>query len=422
MFRRFLRPLRGLIVLAGVLAAVPLFSLQDPSLLGNPVPPAQCRASAPPWQGLQVSAPAVAAGPELRVLIFNLHSGLGPGHARNRSAEQVQATLRGIAAAIVHRAGPVDALGLNEVDFRAARSGWVDQPAFLAAELQRLTGYTYTVLGAPTWRRDAPGRDVEFGNALLVRHPVLATSNCLFGSAECGGADDGAGVRSGDTPGDVLQAGGTWLGRLLAEPRGVLRATLQVEGRQVDVLVTHLEAFATARREEQAAALVRMLARPGRPTVLLGDINAVPSDMTGRRRFLAADRTHDVLSSGPLVDARLVAAARHANPDLAPWATYPASAPAWPLDAVFGSTELWPAEVLTVGGGHSDHLGLYVRYQWTGEEAGVGPLHARMQARQLARVQACDLVGPAEARLPRLQWMLEANPFWTRAMEELAAH
>jgi endonuclease/exonuclease/phosphatase family metal-dependent hydrolase len=146
--------------------------------------------------------------------------------------------------------------------------------------------------------------------------------------------------------------------------------TIGVAGRPIDLLVTHLDAFVVAEREAQAAHLMRRFVRAGRTTILLGDVNAVPIDMTGGRRFFAHDRTHAILTSGSLFDARGWYATLHGVASLAAWATFPAAHPLWPLDAVLASQDLAPMRVDVIGDTASDHRGLAVQYELTDASAG----------------------------------------------------
>ena len=325
----------------------------------------------PPARHLTVAIPeradvaSTASADVLRVVTYNVHSGLGERHAFRKPRAAVEANLRAIAATIAAAtpAGvPPDVVALNEVDFAARRSGGFDQADFVAEELAHLTGAAYEVVRGETWRRRIPGFEVRFGNAALVRHPVLAAKACLLdGSAPCGAAYDGSlpPLRSG-----------ALLDRLLSEPRGVVTLTIALAGRTIDVLVTHLDAFVLAEREAQAAHLLHRFVQPGHTTVLLGDVNAVPVEMTRTRRFFTHDRTHTILTSGLLLDARGTYAAHHGIASVAAWATFPAGSPLWPLDIVLGSGDLVPVRVAVIGDTASDHRGLVVEYQ-LGEAASV---------------------------------------------------
>jgi endonuclease/exonuclease/phosphatase family metal-dependent hydrolase len=315
----------------------------------------------PDWQLLPPPPQPETQGPALQVVLYNVHIGMGAARWMPVAGRaSVERNLSGIAAYIYRSAPPdepVDLVALNEADFGSRRSAWVDQPAFIAAELERLTGHAYRVVHGTTWTRDIPGLEVHYGNAALVRRPILAAESCVFGGA-C------LDVLSGDLERPLSI--GRWFG---AEPRSVLRLTLAIDGRQVDVLVSHLEAFASARRAAQAAELTRRFLRPGRTTILLGDLNATDSVMIERRVYGAYDPTLELLGFAGLLDARVFAAARSGAQDLAPWATFPARAPAWPLDAVLATYDLLPLAVDVIGDGEvSDHLGLRVRFAWLGPQ------------------------------------------------------
>src|SRR6185436_4394823 len=180
----------------------------------------------------------------------------------------------------------------------------------------------------------------------------------------------------------------------LRERRGVLRVTLDVNGQLVDVLVTHLEAFVQSDREAQAMHLLRRFVSPERPTILAGDVNAVPTVLTGGRRFFGRDRTHDILTSGGLADTRLTWAARQGASSLAAWATFPADQPIWPLDAVLTSAELAVEGIDVIGGTASDHRGLVVDLTLLRNPALVVAArerHDAMRRRQLRRILDCDV-------------------------------
>lgn len=394
-----------LLAAALALLLVASFPLQSGSGFGERFVSGSCLAEAAPWmlgEATVAAAEPPAGGPALRVVTFNLHSGLGPEPGFYRTREAVERHLEGIAAAIAETAVP-DAIGLNEVDFEARRSGGFDQARYLAEALARRTGARFTAVYGETWRRTWPGFEARFGNAVLVRHPVLAQAACLYEDA-----DACAHAPAGDLP--ALRAAGL-LDRLAREARGLVRATIDFHGAPVDILVTHLDAFALAEREAQAAHLVRRFVDPARTTVVLGDFNAVPTVMTHERAFLAADRTHDILTSGALADARVLYAARAGTRDFSAWATYPASGPVWPLDGVLGSLDLLPADVRVVESPHSDHHGFYVEYRLLRDAASIADQRARHDAirrRQLARIIDCDLV---QAGAAQLRWLATGTGF-----------
>lgn len=377
---------------------------------GSPKPLATCAERGAPWRAAAVApvaAPSVAARP-LRAVTYNLHSGLGPSWTLHRARTTVEANLRGIADAIARTsAEPPDVVALNEVDFASRRSGGFDQAQFIADVLKQETGAAYTVIAGETWRRRIPGFEVRFGNAVLVRHAVLAQGACLYNDA--GKCDP---VLS---PDELPALGATGLfSRFTRETRGLIKLTMNFHGQPVDVIVTHLEVFAMGEREAQAAHLLRRFVRADRTTLLLGDINAVPTVLTQGRAYFAADRTHDILTSGTLADARVLYAAQQGLDDLRQWATYPATTPVWPLDAILGSLDLLPESVTAVGTTESDHRGLAVRYRLSSDRALVATQRVRHNAirrEQFAQILRCDIADATPRYAAQARWLLQGTGF-----------
>jgi endonuclease/exonuclease/phosphatase family metal-dependent hydrolase len=309
-----------------------------------------------------LAAPAIAAAEDalrvdaLRVVTYNIHAGLGGTFALRRAKAAVEENLRAIARAIVAaapRGEPIDLVALNEVDFASRRSGWIDQAAFLADEIGRATGERYEVIRGETWRRRVPGFEVEFGNAALARPRLLRSASCVLEDARpCAAA-------APVTAQPSLHAASGW-GRYLRERRGVIALTLDVGGGPVDVLVTHLDAFAQTEREAQAEHLVERFVDRSRTTVLLGDMNAVPAPLV--RPLFPDDRTAAILTGGALTDVRASYAASGASVPEGGFATFPSNRPLWPLDWVLASADLVPERVATIGDRESDHRGLYVKF------------------------------------------------------------
>lgn len=402
-----MRAFLGLLLILPLLAYSPF---PGENGFGARLVPAACIAEAAPW--ILADAAGMPSGteaglqqaPALRAVTYNLHSGFGPRHAFFRSRAAIERHLTGIAAVIAALPEAVDLVGLNEVDFAARRSGGIDQARYLAQALEHRTGERYEVIYGETWRRRLPGFEARFGNAALVRHPVLSSSACLYDDARnCDVVEPGAGM-------PPLRAGGV-VNRLVRESRGFIKLTFEMHGRPVDAIVTHLDAFVLAEREAQAAHLLRRFIDPARTTVVLGDVNTVPTVMTYTRAFFAADRTHDILTSGSLADARVLYDSRNGRSDFGRWATFPASAPVWPLDAVLGSIDLVPRDVKVIESMHSDHHGLYVEYRLARRAAVIAEQrrrHDAIRGRQLAQIVRCDL---AHAGAAQLRWLMGATGF-----------
>ena len=124
--------------------------------------------------------------------------------------------------------------------------GRTDEASYLA----QATGM-HDVFGANLVQADGH----RFGNAILTRYPVEATTNIRLPRA----------------------AG--------SEPRGMLHAVLRVEGRTVDVYSVHLTQGARhglPQRIAQAEAITRVLHTSSRPTILAGDLNSQPGTLPVR--------------------------------------------------------------------------------------------------------------------------------------------
>ena len=384
---------------ARILAGLSLFLLSQAARELGPFHGPDCSCAVAPWLGQEhgVGPPPAPREAALRVVTFNIHSGLGPSLTRRQPREGVRAHLDAIARAVVDAAPaacPVDAVALNEVDFGADRSGGIDQAEYLAAALAQRTGRAWQAVRGVTWERDRPGDRVRFGNALLVRHPLLRARAHAFDTPPPEGSQLPA------VPSPAL------LDRVVREARGVIEATIATPAGEVDLYVTHLDAFSQDEREAQAVHLLHRLA-PGRTSVVLGDLNAVPAVSTRARRPYQDDLTHDLLTSDSLADARVVLAARSGRADLDPWATYPAAAPVWSLDGVLATLDLSPLEARTIGAGASDHLGLVVAYGRTDEarRATAATWQARVKERQAAHVERClgGRPGPESVGEPLLE-------------------
>lgn len=178
----------------------------------------------------------VPLGPrdDVRVATYNIHHGEGP--TGERDLEQVIATLRALDA---------DILGLQEVDRRfGERSHWADQPERIAEALGMHVVFAADVV-RPTPGRPTPG---EYGNAVLSRFLIEQARHVVLPSP------------------------------LDGEQRSAVEATVEVAGRRLQVYSTHFSASSHQARVAQALALRKHLSgQPGLP-VVLGDLNAGPTD------------------------------------------------------------------------------------------------------------------------------------------------
>ncbi len=165
------------------------------------------------------------------VLTYNIHGGIGLDGRLD--LERI--------AHVVESSG-ADVVALQEVDRHLReQSRFEDQPGWLASRLGMHVAYAACVDGEPP-HVGAPR--AQYGTALLSRAPLAGATTTLL----------------------PCFAG--------SEQRGVLDATLELDGRAVRVLGTHLQWDDEAERVVQAEAVVAAL--DDRPTLLLGDLNTTP--------------------------------------------------------------------------------------------------------------------------------------------------
>ena len=172
----------------------------------------------------------------MRALTFNIRHGVGLDGVHD--LERV--------AAVIEAAAP-DVVALQEVDRHLSRTDHVDQAGWLAGRLGFDVTYGPVVDLGPA-ESDPDGARRQYGIALLSRAPLEEPRNLLL-----------------DRP-----RGG--------EQRGLLGATITVDGRRVRAFCTHLQHRSRTERLAQATQIAESLATAGGPVVVMGDLNARPGD------------------------------------------------------------------------------------------------------------------------------------------------
>jgi endonuclease/exonuclease/phosphatase family metal-dependent hydrolase len=157
----------------------------------------------------------------LRIATYNVHQCVGADG--RRLPERVAAVLREIDA---------DVVGLQEVDARPGGGHDSMQMDYLASQLE------LEAFAGPTILR----HDGHYGNALLTRRPVL----------------------------DLRHVDLTVYRR---EPRAAIDVRLDVGGRTVRLVATHLGLLPGERRKQVRRLLDLLGQEAGVPTILCGDIN-----------------------------------------------------------------------------------------------------------------------------------------------------
>jgi endonuclease/exonuclease/phosphatase family metal-dependent hydrolase len=226
-----------------------------------------------------------------RVMSYNIHH--AEGIDGRLDVERIAKLITGANADIV---------ALQEVDRGTERTARRD----LSAELARLTGMNVH------FEKNIPYQGGEYGNAVLTRFPIRNARNTLL----------------------PLHGAG--------EQRGALQVVLNVHGRDVLLINTHLD----QRRDESerlmsAEALQRIVAAAGSmPVIVCGDFNALPQS-----------RTIEIMR-GFLTDAWTVAGKGDGF-------TIPVKNPARRIDYLWISPEtIEPLQMLVLHSEASDHLPL----------------------------------------------------------------
>lgn len=167
----------------------------------------------------------------MRVATYNIHRAIGID--RRQDAARISAVIGELQA---------DVIGLQEVDWHHDHDDVTSQFEYLA----HLPGY----LAIPDpILRDHRG---HYGNLLLTRLAVLE-------------------VRRMD------------LSEPNREPRGAIDVDLEVGGKALRIIVTHLGLGTRERRRQATRLCEAMSRRPGQPTLLLGDFNEwIPGNPTLR--------------------------------------------------------------------------------------------------------------------------------------------
>lgn len=194
---------------------------------------------------LAASAPASAQDDakathlsDIRVMSFNIHHGADGGDVLDldRIAREIESS----GAQIV---------GLQEVDRHwSARSAYQDQAAWLAERLNMHYAYAANLDLDPE-----PGHTDrrQYGTAVLSKYPILSSENHLLTN-----------IQYAEKP---------------TEQRGLLETVINVEGNHISFYNTHLDHRRSEQRQLQVKEILGITSGSGRPSLLVGDLNAIPT-------------------------------------------------------------------------------------------------------------------------------------------------
>lgn len=247
------------------------------------------------------AGPAAAAPPPrgIDVATYNIHH-----------AEGVDAVLDLERVAREIERGGAEVIGLQEVDRHwGERSSFEDQAAWLGERLGMHVVYGANLDLAPL-TPGAPRR--QYGTAILSELPILSSRNTLLPRPRNG------------------------------EQRGLLEAVIDVGGVHVRFATTHLQHNSAEERLAQSERIAELLAGAREPTILTGDLNALPS-------------APELAPLWPVLEDAWTLAGRGPGP------TYPAEAPDRRIDYVLVSPGVRVRSALVLPSPASDHLQVVAR-------------------------------------------------------------
>lgn len=239
------------------------------------------------WRNIFMVSP-LDSSPEidLRVMTYNI---------RHAISSDGRIDIEGIARVIEESGAQV--VGLQEVDKRFIRTLFMDQTKKLAEKLDMYYyfGDAMNILGA------------EYGNAILSKFPIISVNNLQLDSKE--------------------------------ESRGVLSARIDVNGKEINFLVTHLS-LNRSTRNRQLQQIKSYLGILEGEVILMGDFNSAPD--SGEIMYISRELKEVV---GDLEKSELHTFQRRDGSRVQ-------------IDYIFVSQEIASREVFTVVSDASDHLPL----------------------------------------------------------------
>lgn len=161
----------------------------------------------------------------ITLMTYNIRYGLGVDNMQN--IERIIETINNVKP---------DIIALNEVDSFMPRSNLIRQGRLIADKLDYVCVYGYNI-----------NVGCKYGNVLLSRYPINFYENHKLPKIS-----------------------------LFAEPRGLLEAKIEIGGKMITVLVTHLS-INTKEREKQVDFIADLLDKISNPKILMGDFNDDPA-------------------------------------------------------------------------------------------------------------------------------------------------
>lgn len=288
----------------------------------------------------------------IKVLTFNIgylygKGSEGPGYA-HRDIDYYENALKKISDEI--KSWEADIVFLQEIDFEASRSAYVNQAEFIAKK----AGYPY-VAEAVSWRanyipfpywpiKNNFGR-MSSGGAILSRYPLSEHQYVLL----------------------AKPASQPWWYNLFYLHRYFQKVTVTVGDKNFRMVNLHLEAFDTADRESQVKLLVNYI-KDEKIDLVAGDFNMLPSIATKKSKFYNEDNYENDKSFDYMKESGLseVIPDEIYAKDESLFFTFPAWKPDRRLDYIWFKPALKMMKAEVIPSASSDHLPLKASFQIDG--------------------------------------------------------
>jgi endonuclease/exonuclease/phosphatase family metal-dependent hydrolase len=165
----------------------------------------------------------------ITVMNYNVHSGRGID--KKLDLDRI--------AAVITKENP-DIVSLNEIEKNVNRSNCVDQIAYIAKKTNMYYAFGPNLIGD-----NGCGAQGQFGNAILSKYKIITSGNhSLYRQSN-------------------------------EEPRGCLEAEIEIDGKKIAFLSTHLDCHRQEDiRNNQAKDILKIIKQKELPVIFAGDMNA----------------------------------------------------------------------------------------------------------------------------------------------------